>query len=89
MSALILVVIPLALLLPAMGLLSRMNSSHIVVQELKRKALHISVGLTALSFPLFLNERWMIITALGLVVAGPGSELRRNSGHDSSVTYLL
>jgi phytol kinase len=52
-----------------MGMLSQINNSHIIVQEMKRKALHICVGLTALSFPLFLNETWMIIAALGLVVA--------------------
>jgi phytol kinase len=57
------------LLLSVMGVLSRINNSQVIVRELKRKALHIGVGLTALSFPLFLNERWMIITALGLVVA--------------------
>jgi len=43
--------------------------AHVVARELKRKALHISVGLTALSFPLFLTAPWMIVTALGLVVA--------------------
>jgi phytol kinase len=52
-----------------MGMLSRINNSHMIVRELKRKALHICVGLTALSFPLFLTETWMIIAALGLVVA--------------------
>jgi len=51
-----------------MGILSRIDNSHIIVRELKRKALHICVGLTALSFPLFLKETWMIIAALGLVV---------------------
>ena len=63
------IVIPPVLLLLVMGILSRNGNSHVIVQELKRKALHISVGLTALSFPLFLNAPWMIITALGLVVA--------------------
>jgi len=52
-----------------MGTLSRVNNSHVIGQELKRKALHISVGLTALSFPLFLSEKWMIIASIGLVVA--------------------
>ena len=69
MTSLIPVAIPPVLLFSAMGILSRIDNSHIIVRELKRKALHICVGLTALSFPLFLNETWMIITALGLVVA--------------------
>jgi phytol kinase len=69
MTSLIPIAIPPVLLFSAMGILSRVNSSHIIVRELKRKALHICVGLTALSFPLFLNETWMVITALGLVVA--------------------
>jgi len=69
MNSLVLIAIPPALLFLAMGLLSRINNGHIIARELKRKALHISVGLTALLFPLFLNEPWMIITALGLVVA--------------------
>ena len=69
MTSFVLIAIPPALLLSAMGILSRIDNGRVIVQELKRKALHISVGLTALSFPLFLNEPWMIITALGLVVA--------------------
>ena len=69
MTSIIPVAIPPLLLFSAMGILSRIDSSHIIVRELKRKALHICVGLTALSFPLFLNETWMIIAALGLVVA--------------------
>jgi len=63
------IAIPSLLLFSAMGILSRINGSHIIARELKRKALHICVGLTALSFPLFLNETWMIIAAVGLVVA--------------------
>ena len=69
MTSLIPIAIPPVLLFSAMGILSRINNSHIIVRELKRKALHICVGLAALSFPLFLNETWMVITALGLVVA--------------------
>ena len=69
MSSLIPVAIPLVLLFSAMGMLSRIGNSHVIAKELKRKALHISVGLTALSFPLFLNEPWMIIAAVGLAVA--------------------
>ena len=68
MTSLIPIAIPPVLLFSAMGILSQIDNSHIIVRELKRKALHICVGLTALSFPLFLNETWMIIEALGLVV---------------------
>jgi phytol kinase len=69
MNSFIPIAIPPVMLLSAMGMLSRIDSGHVIARELKRKALHISVGLTALSFPLFLTETWMIITALGLVVA--------------------
>lgn len=68
-TSLALIAVPPVLLLSVMGVLSRINSDRAIVRELKRKALHISVGLTALSFPLFLHERWMIIAALGLAVA--------------------
>ena len=67
-SSLFLVALPTLLLFAVMGVLSPNGSSRIVAQELKRKTLHISVGLTALSFPLFLSAPWMIITAVGLVV---------------------
>jgi phytol kinase len=69
MTSLIPIAIPPVLLISAMFILSRINSRHVIVRELKRKALHICVGLTAISFPLFLNEPWMIIAAVGLVVA--------------------
>jgi len=68
-NSLVPIAIPPVLLFLVMGMLSRIGSRHAVARELKRKALHISVGLTALSFPLFLNEAWMIVAALGLVVA--------------------
>ena len=68
MNNIIPIAIPSVLLLTAMGVLSRIKNGHIVVQELKRKALHISVGLMALTFPLFLNAPWKIITAIGIVV---------------------
>ncbi len=63
------IAIPPVLLLLAMGILSRIGNSGVVARELKRKALHISVGLMALSFPIFLNTPSMIIAALGLVMA--------------------
>lgn len=68
-ASLIAIAIPPVLLLLAMGILSRIGSTGAVARELKRKALHIGIGLMALSFPLFLNTPTMIIAALGLVVA--------------------
>ena len=69
MDSLMLIAIPPVLLLSMMGVLSCINNSHLIGQELKRKELHISVGLTALSFPLFLREPWMIVASIGLVIA--------------------
>jgi len=69
MTNMVSIAIPPVLLFLAMFALSHIDGSHIIVRELKRKALHICVGLTAISFPLFLNETWMIIAAFGLVVA--------------------
>lgn len=69
MTSLIPIVIPIALLVSVMGVLSHINSRYLIVRELKRKALHISIGLAATSFPLFLREPWMIIAAVGLVIA--------------------
>ena len=68
MSSIIPAVFPLVLLFSAMGMLSQIGSSHAIAGELQRKLLHISIGLTALSFPLFLKESWTVIAALGLVV---------------------
>lgn len=67
MTSLLPVAIPPVLLFSAMGVLSRISNRHAITRELKRKALHISVGLTALSFPFLLTEAWMIVMALGLV----------------------
>ncbi len=58
---------PVALFL-AMGILSRIGNHSPVGRELKRKALHISIGLMALSFPTFLKSPTLIIAALGLVL---------------------
>jgi len=68
MSNIAAVAIPPVLLFSAMGMLSQISDGHIIVKELKRKALHIGVGLTALSFPLFLNDTWTIVAACGLAV---------------------
>ena len=68
MTSLILIAIPVGLLMLMMGILSQIDSSHLIVRELKRKALHINIGLAAISFPLFLREPWMITAAVGLVI---------------------
>ena len=68
MTSLILIAIPVGLLLSVMGILSQIDSSHFIARELKRKALHISIGVAAISFPLFLREPWMITAAVGLVI---------------------
>ena len=62
-------VLPSLLIVPAMGLLSRVHSHSPIGQELRRKALHLSVGLVSLSFPYLLVEPWMVITASLLVIA--------------------
>jgi phytol kinase len=51
-----------------MGLLSRVKSKSPLGNELKRKSLHIGVGLTALSFPIFLTDVWMVLGAVALVL---------------------
>jgi phytol kinase len=68
MTSLILIAIPVGLLMFVMGVLSQIDSSHLIARELKRKALHISIGLAAISFPLFLREPWMITAAVALVI---------------------
>lgn len=52
-----------------MGMLSRISSGHTITKELKRKALHIGVGMTALAFPFFLDSTWEVIVALGTALA--------------------
>ena len=59
---------PSLLLVPAMGVLSRLGGGSPVRQEIRRKSLHVLGGLVALSFPLFLTSGWMIVLALGLVL---------------------
>jgi phytol kinase len=61
-------VIPPLLLIPAMGLLSRIRSSREITAELKRKALHVATGLTALSFPLYFTSPWMVCAGLGMAL---------------------
>ena len=59
--------LPPLLLIPAMGILSRLKSSGAVACELRRKALHVGVGLTSLFFPYILTESWMVISALTMI----------------------
>lgn len=60
--------LPPLLLIPAMGLLSHIESETPLETELRRKAFHISVGLASLTFPLFLTRPWMVIVALSFAV---------------------
>ncbi len=66
--SLIALAIPPLLLVPAMGLLSRIECKRDFSGELRRKALHVGTGLFALSFPLYLTDPWMIFIALGAVI---------------------
>jgi len=61
--------LPPLLLVPAMGLLSRAGGSGAIASELRRKSLHVGVGLTALAFPLYLDSTPRVLTALALVLA--------------------
>lgn len=65
-DSLFMFVLPPLLLVPAMGLLSMIRSSHTIGQELKRKAFHVGFGLVALSFPLIWTESWMVVTGFAL-----------------------
>lgn len=68
-DSLLLLVLPPLMLVPAMGLLSMVRSTHKIGQELKRKSFHVCVGLVSLSFPLVLNEPWKAMTGMGLAIA--------------------
>ena len=68
-DSLVLLVLPPLLLVPAMGLLSMVRSTHKIGQELKRKSFHVAVGLASLSFPLVLNEPWKAMTGMALAIA--------------------
>jgi phytol kinase len=69
LSPFVALLLPPLLLVPAMGLLSSIESCSPVETEIRRKAFHISVGLTSLAFPLFLTRPWMVIVAVSLAVA--------------------
>lgn len=61
--------VPPLLLASAMGVLSRIGGDNDVAQELRRKALHIGIGLGALALPMFFETPSMILTALAAVIA--------------------
>jgi phytol kinase len=67
-DSLYLLVLPPLLLVPAMGLLSMIRSSHKIGEEFKRKAFHVGFGLVALSFPIIWTESWMVITGFALAL---------------------
>jgi phytol kinase len=67
-TSLIALAIPPLLLVPAMGLLSRIQCKREITGELRRKALHVGTGLVALSFPIYLTTPWMVLTALSVVM---------------------
>ena len=67
-DSLFLFVLPPLLLVPAMGLLSMIRSSHKIGQELKRKSFHVGFGLVALSFPVIWTESWMVVTGFALAL---------------------
>jgi len=62
-SSLLALVLPPLTLVPVMGLLSRAKSNNAVQAELRRKALHVSIGFMSLFLPLVLTETWLIIAA--------------------------
>jgi phytol kinase len=68
-NSLVALVLPPMLIVPAMGLLSRFRSTTPLGRELRRKALHIGIGLAALAFPYLLTQPWMVVTAFGAVTA--------------------
>lgn len=68
-DSLLLLMLPPLMLVPAMGLLSMVRSTHKIGQELKRKLFHVGVGLASLSFPLVLNEPWKVLIGMSSAIA--------------------
>ena len=67
-NPLIALVLPPLLIVPAMGLLSRVKTASPLQNELRRKALHLLTGLAALGLPFVLREPWMILAAAAAVI---------------------
>ncbi|MDA0993513.1 MAG: hypothetical protein O3A13_07745 [Proteobacteria bacterium] len=61
--------LPPLLLVPAMGLLSVIESDSALEAEIRRKAFHVSIGVAALTFPVFLTTPWMVLVAFSLAAA--------------------
>ena len=68
-DSMISLLLPPLLLVPVMGMLSRGAGNGVLTAELRRKALHIGIGLAALGFPLYLHTPARVVIALGLVLA--------------------
>ena len=62
-------IFPSLLLVPAMGALSAISGPGRLTGELRRKALHVSIAIVALTFPAILDSAWTVVAALGLVGA--------------------
>ena len=60
---------PPMLLVPTMGALSRVPCRAGIGLELRRKALHVSIGLTALGFPLVFESTAVLGLACALALA--------------------
>ena len=69
MNDALLVLAPPLLIVPAMGFLSRLRCESPVMTEIRRKALHVSIGFAALGFPYLLTQPWMVLSGLMLVAA--------------------
>ena len=66
-NSLLALALPPLLIVPAMGLLSRTRGHDSIGCELRRKALHVCVGLSSLVLPLLLTQTWTILAAFALV----------------------
>jgi phytol kinase len=60
--------LPPLLIVPAMGLLSRIRSTSPLGAEMRRKSLHIGIGASALAFPYLLTHAWMVVSAFAVVI---------------------
>jgi dolichol kinase len=75
-GAFIVLALPPLLLVPAMGMLSGIRAMSPLQIELRRKALHVLTGLTALGLPYVLREPCLVLTAL-VAVSGWMLAVRR------------
>lgn len=62
-------VLPPLLLVPAMGLISRIEARRGIGEEAKRKLLHAGAGLASLSLPTLFDSAWSVLAALTIVLA--------------------